>query len=728
MTKLKLSLFVLLAFFAPIIYSSQTLDYPSQLNFFSAGHGFETDGSFTLVSRFSTSSSGAPSQIFIPRETAIDRSDLPVEIYMCPGNLMPSTTPSGTFYKTSFSGDSFYILPNKRTNFVCFKSADYDICIKESYPWPADQLGKGTQIQWSTSPSPTILDKMKADSNFKATVDPQEALYNELCTNANVNVDYYPALAEEFYPDNEGKAGVACSGSEKVYVKSGSSTTPLVRADGKSSPAPINSNSCNPPSSQNWQSYSFADNKQDTITLGSITYKGQNYEVLSELDTGTLVCHGAIQILPYKGDKYDAKYLYLSGGASPTSQSASKYVVHVVEPGTCNLPVISFSPNPLTGVSPNGQYTINVDIKNPYLLFDMDITGVRMSPYSPVNGWSAKIDSLPIKIESDKTVSVPVVLTSPAQLTSLDDVCFNISYTSSVPFCDGKKCTNSSLVCVKLDLTPSCKIFSLTVPPIKTGDSTILNTTCYEDGYVFPCEPIEWVASGFEDKSGNQNISFFALGAQDYIPQNVPALDSKFIIVPPYTTPPYTYPAQPAERKFFTANPAPWGMLWTYDWHDKPSITPEAPNGKISASGTNSQKKSFTCEFDINAAKADLPDFTPDVIITPSGDPLRGTQQYLITYSAFNKGLGASPSGSDVENVLRDSKNAIASKTVFSESVAPLKKSKAGTYTFQCPFPGFFKFFISVDDKGVIDEEKEDNNKGTIDLRCDGLYYCPDLV
>lgn len=709
--------FALFCLLAGAPFASEVVQYGSSMNLYEGRYTLDTDAYYGQEALFRASSSGAPNTIFLPR--GADTSDLQTTIYTCPGNFDYLTNTEGVFYLSNFISKTPYFPAEGARSYACGVSTDYLTCLATE--WPTPSPSSNAQIQWASGTN--LLEQMYYDDSASATRN--ENLWNMVQTNANINTDYYPSLESTYYPNNRAKAGIICDGKESVSLD-GSGRT---RSDGEASPAPIKENN---------REYSWniprLSNNGGTITLGSVSYPGSTYILQSKIENKP-DCAGAIQILPEEYDAYDAKYFYTLGSAGFADQSPIQYTIHVVEPDTCEAKNAQISPNTigLGDLNPDTDYNVAISLYNPYLLFDLNVTGVRIK--DPARGWAVAGNNIPLIIASDTAGVVEATLTSPAQLErDVDQVCLIVEYKSAVEFCDGNFCTNESEVCINLNPRMKCNITTTPSPPaLEAGDSLVLTTNCFLDGYPYECPQLSWEATGFEDAAGQQNISFLHVGLSDGMDMPV-----GYRYDPPHDYPfvqPFI-PSKPNALLFYTLQPIPSGLLQTYGWENYPNITSSTDHGNVVVSGTFVDENinyGFNCDiFSSSGGYILVDELTPPDLVPVlsdayvSGPSTNVDEIHRISWGVKNIAHAQVSTPFSI-NVTIDTYRA---ERIVSSLAAVGFSGDTVTYTydFACPHPGLFYAVAQADIYDDVNEQNEQNNKKKIWINCGQVMACPDYI
>ncbi|MFH0927585.1 MAG: CARDB domain-containing protein [Candidatus Micrarchaeota archaeon] len=636
----------------------------------------------TYTSKLTPSASDGPATIFIPRGAA---GDMPQEIYSCPGKFNFQTQVDSTFANSGFSAISSYPYSTQRACPNLLYSNGLGCSDPNLWASPSSSM----PVQWSADSG--LISTLKLLPRSSTRVYEGSAYQTIQTAGQNINVDYYPIFNNpQNYPSQKGEASLLCTGGEYASLN----LAPLTSGTG-TSPIPITGH---PPAATNWNLQRFTT--EGTYTLSS----GFNSNE----------CLGSIHILPdYSADTYDTKYHFADNtGTSALDPGPLSYTIHIVDPKTCEVDA-TISPQSIgiSDLTPATDYDFTIHISNPSNLFGMVATGVSVS--DPSSGWSARKGANPngfdTPIPPQGAGSLSIIATSPNPLNNVNEVCFDTTLESDVPFCNGQICTTTVRTCVQLSPQLSCEVQtdSTTDPKnrLLPGEDLHMNVICYNQGTPTACPQLTWTASGF---GADEQVS---------LTEAPPSIQPD--------APPFSPPTLP--RQITTTAAAPEADLWTYVNPPDAVSTPETSNGNVVVSGNGYDCSVAGSSEPITVVSDKLPDYVP-ILQTRliSGSPKTNDEVYQITWGVQNTGSGPATAVS-----LANIKIAPASQD--SKLVTPLAPGEQKTWArnFACPSPGIFPLHVVVDSTDAIEEEPpngELNNEANAQINCGNVLACADLI
>ncbi|MFH1306367.1 MAG: hypothetical protein ABIH83_01760, partial [Candidatus Micrarchaeota archaeon] len=442
-----------LFFLSPVFFASQTYIANSGFEMYHRSRSFSTDAVYSL--KMTLSSNPNNPKIFIPR--TVDRSDLPNIIYMCPGSLNFETDSETVWFDSYFDATSSYPQPNERPDKICLAypnpCGNIDCCEETEWPW--DTESTLNPIQWNTNDD--LIDRIRSDSSRAAERDTDTYEWGIIYTaGQNVNVDYYPfSNLDLFYPNQQAEGGLVCKGYEELNINN----NPVTRSDGDLSPSALQGY---PLREHSWNLPSFANTGSDNIVLGPITYTGTIYTLEGKIQRPER-CVGIIHSLPDWNDAYDRKFYYSQGEYGYATLNEPDFRVYAVDPDSCEVKANAYAPATLRGsaLTPGAKTIVKVSITNPYELFDLRVTDVRMTVPTTTNWQANPAPELPEnyfydspyyeEIYSGETEEVLVELIAPTPPEDIDELCFELTIESAVEFCDGEICSSELELCLIVD-------------------------------------------------------------------------------------------------------------------------------------------------------------------------------------------------------------------------------------------------------------------------------------
>jgi len=265
--------------------------------------------------------------------------------------------------------------------------------------------------------------------------------------------------------------------------------------------------------------YQLVNSKGTNINIGAYNYQGSTYSfspTFKFLNLYLLFFNPPIEPPPitFDGGKNYHSYtrsIYYQRDItfSDPSFSLKSLRIYVVEPNSCSDVTIT-GPGSLSNLKINQGQQITFYASHNYELFDMNATDIKIT--NPSN-WKVKpISGFNQPIPAGSIHDLVVEITPTSMISAKTQVCFNITFETVVPFCDGKKCNTTKQIC--LDYEPSFKC-SLVLPPgednrLIEGESIIISANCTLDNNPYPCPDLHWVALGFQpyDKTKlNNNVA-----------------------------------------------------------------------------------------------------------------------------------------------------------------------------------------------------------------------------
>jgi len=324
---------------------------------------------------------------------------------------------------------------------------------------------------------------------------------------------------------------------------------------------------------------------------------------------------------------------------SDPSFSSKSLRIYVVEPDSCNDIDIK-GPGSLSNLKINQDQQITFYASHNYELFDMNATDIKIT--NPSN-WKVKpISGFNEPIPAGSIHDLVVKITPTSMISAKTQVCFNITFETVVPFCDGKKCNTTKQIC--LDYEPSFKC-SLVLPPgednrLIEGESIIISANCTLDNNPYPCPDLHWVALGFQpvDKTKLKNNV-----------ARVSIVNITKSLIPPTKPQPFEPgPFYSISRSLDSYKvPLIGGLqgyaiqkikLFTYSKEENEKWPTGDSKGVVYAQGLTDDGKKFDCSpVDLYVSSQILPDLVPILSVQSKPQGSSGKIDLLVKWGVENK-------------------------------------------------------------------------------------------
>ena len=439
---------------------------------------------------------------------------------------------------------------------------------------------------------------------------------------------------------------------------------------------------------------------------------------------------------------------------SDTSFSSKSLRIYVVEPDSCS-DINIIGPAYLSNIKINQEQQITFSVNHKYQLFDMNATDIKIT--NPSN-WKVKpISGFNEPIPAGSPHDLVVNITPTSMISAKTQVCFNITFETVVPFCDGKKCNTTKQIC--LDYEPSFKC-SLVLPPgednrLIEGESIIISANCTLDNNPYPCPDLHWVALGF----------------QPYLKNNVARVSIVNItksLIPPTKPQPFDPPPFYSISRSLDSYKVPLigGLqgyaiqkikLFTYSKEETKSWPTGDSKGVVYAQGLTDDGKKFDCSpVELYVFSQILPDLAPILSVQskPQGSsdkidlvvkwgvenivetvrvaqlvtPPGGEQMPYV--KEFDQEIGADiinkPFNITLSRWINGKWQPLESRTV--NSLRKGEKFYGTEFSVQCSNKIVDWFKVEVDVDNSILERNENNNIQTDVGFCVMKFVCPDYV
>jgi hypothetical protein len=521
---------------------------------------------------------------------------------------------------------------------------------------------------------------------------------------------------------------------------------------------------------QDTYTYQLVNSKGTKINIGGYNYQVSDYSFYPTFKFSNLYLlffNPPISPPPitFNGQDYyytRAIYYQRDISFSGTDFSSKPLRIYVVEPDSCSD--INIIPGSLSNIKINQEQQITFYVNHNYELFDMNATDIKIT--NPSN-WKVKpIRGFNESIEAGSIHELAVNITPTSMISAKTQVCFNITFETVVPFCDGKKCNTTKQICLDYDPTFNC---SLVLPRgednrLIEGESIIISANCTLDNNPYPCPNLSWVALGFRPddsaklKSRNNVARVSIVNITGLSPSAMIAIPKPQPFYPGGTSPSSSSPPNRSLDSYRVSLPRTQGIkLFTYSKQENKTWPSGNSDGIVYAKGLTDDGKEFKCDpVHLYVFSQILPDLAPILSVQSKPQGSSGKIDLVVKWGVENKvdkepylksgdSTLSSPAVPDLGDFIEIGADIINKpfnirlsrwingkwQPLESRTVNSLMKGEKfyGTeFSVQCSDKIVDWFRVEVDVGNSILERNENNNIQTDVGFCVMKFVCPDYV